>query len=138
MSRGRQYDDGAILEALATCGTVTAAAASLGCSRKLIYSRMMDGTFSAQLQAFRAERLRATAQALDAASLDAVQTLQSIMLDDEASNSDKIKAAVTVLDARHAYADKLKGAEGSTAASALDYGFDDLAERRDIWGDCDI
>lgn len=138
MSRGRQFDDGAILEALATCGTVTAAAASLGCSRKTIFKRMQDGTFSAQLAAFRAERLRATAQALDAAALDAVQTLQNVMQDDAATNADRIKAATLILDQRHIYADKVKAQEGATAAAALDYGFDDLAQVRDIWQDCEI
>lgn len=137
MSKGKQYTDGQLLEALLQCGTVEAAAQSCGCSKRTIYVRMQDSSFTACLNAYRAERLRQTAQALDCAAVEAVQTLQSIMQDDAATNADKIRAAALVLDQRQSYADKVRAAENTTAAAGRDYGFDDLGQVRDIWESVD-
>lgn len=138
MSKGKRYTDGQLLEALLQCGTVEAAAQSCGCSKRTIYTRLQDSAFAECLRAYRTERIRAAAGALDSAVLDAVNALTEILHSEDASPSDKLKAAGMVLDMSPRYADRLLKAENATraAANVIESYFDDM-QQRDIWENVD-
>lgn len=117
MPKGKIYSDESLLTALQTHGTVQAAAESVGCSKRLIYSRMQDAGFRARLTAYRAERVRNTAALLDHASMQAVQCLLSILNDPDATPPDRIKAATAILEQSPRYEERLGNLEGAVYAA---------------------
>ena len=138
MPKNNVYSSAQLLEAITTHSTIEAAAQSVGCSKRTLYSRMQDGTFRAQLAAFRAERIRTAAAALDDAASKAIQTLTDILDNPDSSDADKLKAATLILDQSPRYAARLESLESRTAAAGESLsGLDNLIERNDLWKDLD-
>ena len=137
MPKALVYTNGQILEALATCRTVQAAADSLQCSKRTIYTRLQDPDFRACLTAYRAERIRTAAAALDTATLEAVEALTDVLHDPNATPADRIKAATAILDQSPRFETRLAGLESSTANAATRLDFAELVTSKDIWGDLD-
>lgn len=138
MPKANVYSNAQLLEAITTHSTIEAAAQSVGCSKRTLYTRMQDGTFRAQLTAFRAERIRTAAAALDDAASKAIQTLTGILDNPDSTDGDKIRAATLILDSSPKYAARLESLESRTAAAGESLsGLDILIEHNDLWKDLD-
>ena len=138
MPKANVYSNAMLLEAITTHSTIEAAAQSVGCSKRTLYSRMQDATFRAQLTAFRAERIRTAAAQLDTATEKAIEALTGILDNPDSTDGDKIRAATLILDSSPKYAARLESLESRTAAAGESLsGLDILIEHNDLWKDLD-
>ena len=137
MPKAPVFTDSQILEALVTQNTVQAAADSLKCSKRTIYSRLQNPDFRACLTAYRAERIRNAAAALDAATIEAVEALTEILHNPDASPAERIKAAGIILEQSPRFETRLAGLESHTANAAQRLDIDDMWTANDIWKDLD-
>lgn len=89
--------DERIISALVNCGTVTAAADSLQCSRKTISRRLQDVDFCAMYAAARDDTVKATTAELSAHMQAAARTLATIMQNEEEAAPIRIRCAELIL-----------------------------------------
>lgn len=103
--------DEQIITALMTAGTAQKAAEMCGISPRTLYSRMNARSFQELHRAVKADILRKAVYELNSRMTEAVNTISEIMLDKEASSSDRLKAAGMILDNAGKFADRLNKCE---------------------------
>jgi hypothetical protein len=86
------------VSALLACPRVEDAAKQSGISRTTLWRMSQDPTFKLRLQEARSQLSEQIVISLQANTLDAVNTLRSIMLDKRASTSARISAAGKLID----------------------------------------
>lgn len=123
--------DEQIISALMTAGTAQKAAEICGISPRTLYSRMSDKEFRTLYKSVKADILRQAVHELNSRITEAVNTISEIMLDKEASNSDRLRAAGMILDNAGKFADRMQKAEIDidkefSMPSELDLNFDIL------------
>lgn len=88
-----------IAAAIMESSTRAEAAKRLGVSDRTLYEYCKRFDVAAILHALRADQLRGRIQMLEEAQTQAVQTITDMLRSDDASNSDKLKAAALILQA---------------------------------------
>jgi putative insertion element HTH domain-containing protein len=99
--------------------TITAAAKGTGISQTTIYKWLNDPLFAAAYRQARARVLESTLTALQAANLDAVTCLRSILKDKNEPASARVTAARTVLELTLKARDALETEERLRALEAI-------------------
>lgn len=83
------------------------AAEKLNISAPTLYSRLQSFELQSVIAVMRSDMLRNRLDALDDAQTEAIDTIRKIMTDDDASNSDRLKAAMYVLESGRAAREEL-------------------------------
>lgn len=105
--------DEEIALALLESRTRREAAEKLDMPQRTLYERMQSFHVQSILAVMRADQLRNRLAALDAAQQKAIEVITAIMDDEKANTSDRLKAALTVLDAGRAARQELDAAESN-------------------------
>ena len=103
--------DEEIALALIESKTRREAAEKLNMPTRTLYERMQSFTFQSILADMRAEQLKNRLQILNDAQNNAAATLYNIMMNEESSAGDRIRAAVAILDAGRAARQELQTLE---------------------------
>lgn len=112
MAKGKQaVSDEQIIAALLANGTQRAAAAAVGVDERTIYNRMNDGEFRALYKSAKADIIRAAVFNLNAQLQTAVDTIASVMTNEENNAAVRLQAAQTILNNAGKFAQRLEDSE---------------------------
>lgn len=112
MAKGKQaVSDEQIIAALLANGTQRAAAAAVGVDERTIYNRMNDGEFRALYKSAKADIIRAAVFSLNAQLQTAVDTIASVMTNEENNAAVRLQAAQTILNNAGKFAQRLEVSE---------------------------
>ena len=123
MGNAKQIQDETILTALLTTRTKSEAAKQAGCNVRTIFDRLQNYEFAAQYDALRADQLRRNLEKVEQAQLEAIDTLRKIMVSDEETTPDRLKAAQILLQYSTTAAQTVTSAERSAIQSMRDAGY---------------
>ena len=98
MANAKRYTDEDIINAVVTSPTKQAAADKIGISRRQLFERLQEFPIQAAIRAYRLDLLQSRLKALEDAQVQAIATITAIMQNDEASNTDRLRAASLILD----------------------------------------
>lgn len=116
MAKGKQaVSDEQIIAALLANGTQRAAAAAVGVDERTIYNRMNDGEFRALYKSAKADIIRAAVFNLNAQLQTAVDTIASVMTNEENNAAVRLQAAQTILNNAGKFAQRLEVSENIVA-----------------------
>lgn len=94
---GKRLCNEVIISALLSEGSITAAAATLGCKTPTIYARMKLPEFQQQYTQARGELIKAATAKLQNCMASAVDVLAAIMEDEEVPKQTRAYAAINIL-----------------------------------------
>ena len=93
----KQVDDEIIISALISHKTIREAAETCGISARTIYNKMRDAEFELLYQCARTDVLRGVVSEVTTKAKDALETMASIMHDEDASAQTRLNAANCIL-----------------------------------------
>lgn len=97
MAKKTQVDDEVLIAALITHRTIKEAAESCGITERTIYNKMRDAEFELLYQCARTDVLRAVVAEVTTKAKDALETMASIMHDEDVSAQTRLNAANCIL-----------------------------------------
>lgn len=120
----KTISDEVIISALISNGTIKAAAAAVGVTERTIYDRMSNGDFKALYKSAKADVVRKAIFELNNQLGAAVETVVSIMQDDEINPAIRLQAAQTILNNANKFSERLNIDENSVSAQKESNAFD--------------
>lgn len=120
----KTVSDEVIISALMSNGTIKAAAAAVGVTERTIYDRMSNGDFKALYKSAKADVVRKAIFELNNQIGAAVETVVSIMQDDEINPAIRLQAAQTILNNANKFSERLNIDENSVSAQKESNAFD--------------
>ena len=96
--KNKTITDEKVIAALISSSTLSEAARKLGISRRTLYSKFEDPQFREKYDKQSTLLIINAAMKLEAATGDAIQALTAIVIDPEARDCDRIRAAQTILN----------------------------------------
>ncbi|MCR5836709.1 MAG: hypothetical protein K6G88_09390 [Lachnospiraceae bacterium] len=103
----KTISDEIIISALISNGTIKAAANSIGVTERTIYDRMSSGEFKALYKSVKADVVRKAVFELNNQIGAAVETIVTIMQDQEINPAIRLQAAQTILNNANKFAERL-------------------------------
>lgn len=103
----KTISDEVIISALISNGTIKAAANAVGISERSIYDRMSSGEFKALYKSAKADVVRKAIFELNNQIGAAVETVVSIMKDNEINPAIRLQAAQTILSNANKFSERL-------------------------------
>lgn len=103
----KTISDEVIISALISNGTIKAAANAVGISERSIYDRMSSGEFKALYKSAKADVVRKAIFELNNQIGAAVETVVSIMRDNEINPAIRLQAAQTILSNANKFSERL-------------------------------
>lgn len=116
----KTISDEAIIASLINNGTIRAAALSLKISERTIYDRMSEGEFKALYKSAKADVVRKAVFNINMQIGAAVDTIVSIMNDEEVNPAIRLQAAQTILSNANKFAIRLNTDESSVEQQKAD------------------
>ena len=98
MANKKQVSDAEIVAAMVTSRTRAEAAEKLKLDPRTLYERLKSYDVQASIAAHRADALRTQMQTLEDVQSNAVKMIYNVMVSDESTNAEKLKAAAMLLD----------------------------------------
>lgn len=123
MARAKKATDEQIIAALLSNGTIRAAAAAVGISERTLYDRMNDGDFQALYKAAKADLIRAAVFDISRQLQTAINTVVSIMQNEDNNPAIRLQAAQTILTNAGKFSQRLQADENAVAAQVDSNGF---------------
>ena len=120
----KTISDEVIISSLISNGTIKAAAAAIGISERSIYDRMSSGDFKALYKSAKADVVRKAIFELNNQLGAAVETVVSIMQDDEINPAIRLQAAQTILNNANKFSERLNIDENSVSVQKESNAFD--------------
>lgn len=120
----KTISDEVIISALMSNGTIKAAAAAVGVTERTIYDRMSSGDFKALYKSAKADVVRKAIFELNNQIGAAVETVVSIMQDEEINPAIRLQAAQTILNNANKFSERLNIDENSVSAQKESNAFD--------------
>ena len=120
----KTISDEVIISALISNGTIKVAAAAVGVTERTIYDRMSSGDFKALYKSAKADVVRKAIFELNNQLGAAVETVVSIMQDDEINPAIRLQAAQTILNNANKFSERLNIDENSVSAQKESNAFD--------------
>ena len=107
----KKFSNEQIITALLQAGTINQAATALGCSSRLIYSRMHESDFKAEYALAKTEILRNAIARLNSALGKSVDTISDIMADTSVNPATRLQAAGLTLNYINKFYSTLENSE---------------------------
>lgn len=111
----KTVSDEKIIAALMSNGTIKAAAVAVGVTERTIYDRMGNGEFKALYKSAKADVVRKAIFELNNQVGAAVDTIVSIMTNEEINPAIRLQAAQTILNNANKFAERLSEDESSVS-----------------------
>ena len=122
----KTISDEIIISALISNGTIKAAAAAIGITERTIYDRMNDGEFKVAYKSAKVDVVRKAIFDLNNQIGAAVETIVTIMNDEEINPAVRLQAAQTILNNANKFSERLSIDENSVTAQIKSNCFDGL------------
>lgn len=111
----KTISDEVIISALISNGTIKAAAIAVGLTERTLYDRMSSGEFKALYKSAKADIVRKAIFELNNQLGAAVETVVSIMNDEEINPAIRLQAAQTILSNANKFSERLSSDESSVS-----------------------
>ena len=121
---GKAISDEKIIAALISNGTIKDSATAVGITERSLYDRMSNGQFKALYKSAKADIVRKAIFDLNNQLGAAIDTIVSIMNDEEVNPAIRLQAAQTILNNANKFADRLNIDEERAIAQQQDAWFD--------------